>query len=89
MVTIMKSKIELHHDKDPNVKSKLQDIVLAISWRELAKTYFDRSPSWLYHKLDGIDGNGGEGGFSDTEKEKLKNALYDLSLRIRKCADNL
>jgi len=74
---------------DSNVKAKMQDILLAISWRELAHSYFDKSASWLYHKLDGIDGNGGVGGFSDEEKDKLKGALCDLSYRIRVCADKL
>ena len=53
--------------KDNTVKQRLQDILLSVSWREVANTYFDRSASWLYHKLDGIDGNGGVGGFTDKE----------------------
>ena len=60
-----------------------------MSWREVANTYFDRSASWLYHKLDGIDGNGGVGGFTDKEKEQLRGALVDLSDRIRRAADNI
>ena len=44
--------------KDNTVKQRLQDILLSVSWRDIANTYFDRSASWLYHKLDGIDGNG-------------------------------
>ena len=42
-----------------DVKQKMSDILIAISWREIARTYFGKSSSWLYHKLDGIDGNGG------------------------------
>ena len=75
--------------KDGTVKAKLIDISLAISWREIAVNYFGKSPSWLYHKLDGIDGNGGAGGFTDQEKEQLKGALYDIAERIRRAADNL
>jgi len=75
--------------KDAQVKSKLQDILLAVSWREIARTYFDHSASWLYHKLDGIDGNGGTGGFTKSEKEQLRGALCDLSRRIRVCADTI
>lgn len=37
------------------MKKQLEDILLAISWRELAHRYFEKSGSWLYHKLDGID----------------------------------
>nr|DAT42015.1 MAG TPA: protein of unknown function (DUF5053) [Caudoviricetes sp.] len=75
--------------KDNTVKQRLQDILLSVSWREIANTYFDRSASWLYHKLDGIDGNGGVGGFTDQEKEQLRGALVDLSDRIRRAADNI
>ena len=71
------------------VKQRLQDILLSVSWRDIANTYFDRSASWLYHKLDGIDGNGGVGGFTDKEKEQLRGALVDLSDRLRRAADNI
>ncbi len=72
-----------------DVKSKMSDILVAISWREIARTYFGKSSSWLYHKLDGIDGNGGAGGFTPEEAEQLKGALCDLSDRIRRAADSI
>lgn len=75
--------------KDTQVKQKLSDILVAISWREIARSYFGKSSSWLYHKLDAIDGNGGVGGFTPSEKEQLKEALNDLSQRITTCANNL
>ncbi len=81
--------ITLQPTKDSNVKQRLQDILLSVSWRDIANTYFDHSASWLYHKLDGIDGNGGVGGFTDAEKEQLRGALVDLSDRIRRAADNI
>lgn len=73
----------------PDVKSKMSDILVAISWREIARTYFGKSSSWLYHKLDGIDGNGGAGGFTADEAQQLKGALCDLSDRIRRAADSI
>lgn len=72
-----------------DVKQKMSDILIAISWREIARTYFGKSSSWLYHKLDGIDGNGGTGGFSPEEAMQLKGALCDLSDRIRRAADKI
>lgn len=72
-----------------DVKSKMSDILVAISWREIARTYFGKSSSWLYHKLDGIDGNGGTGGFTPDEARQLKDALCDLSDRIRRAADSI
>ncbi len=72
-----------------DVKNKMSDILVAISWREIARTYFGKSSSWLYHKLDGIDGNGRAGGFTSDEAEQLKGALCDLADRIRRAADSI
>ena len=74
-----------------DVKERVQDIYLAISWRELKRDYFNngKSMSWFQHKIYGIDGNGGIGGFTPQEMEQLRGALYDLSDRIRRAADNL
>ena len=71
-----------------DVKERVQDIYLAISWRELKRDYFNngKSMSWFQHKIYGIDGNGGVGGFTPQEIEQLRGALYDLSDRIRRAA---
>lgn len=72
-----------------DAKAKLSDILTAISWREIARTYFGKSSSWLYHKLDGIKGDGSDGGFTPKEIEALKDALMDLSSRISTAASSL
>ena len=72
-----------------DMKKKLSDVLMAISWREFANTYFQRSSSWFYHKMDGIDGNGGQGGFNEEEVEQMRGALIDLSNRIRRAAENI
>ena len=72
-----------------DMKKRIKDIQMAISWREFANTYFQRSSSWFYHKLDGIDGNGGEGGFTPEEAEQMRGALIDLSNRIRRAAESI
>ena len=72
-----------------DMKRKMQDVLLAVSWREFANTYFQKSSSWFYHKVDGIDGNGGIGGFTPQETEQMRNALFDLSARIRRAAENI
>ena len=72
-----------------DMKKRLDDILFFVSWREVANGYFSHSSSWLYHKLDGIDGNGGVGGFTPEEAEQLQGALYDISARIRKAADGI
>ena len=72
-----------------DMKKKVADIMMAVSWRDFANTYFQKSSSWFYHKMDGIDGNGGVGGFSDSEAMQLNDALIDLSDRIRAAADRI
>lgn len=73
-----------------DAKSRLSDILLEISWREIARSYFGKSSSWLYHKLDGIKSDGTKGGgFTPEEAEKLKDSLMDLSNRIAKAASSL
>ena len=73
----------------PDMKKRMADIFSSISWRELARIYFDKSSSWLYHKMDGIDGNGRSGGFTPEETKQLKDALLDLSDRIRRAAESI
>lgn len=73
-------------EKDNTVKQRMQDILLCVSWREIANTYFDRPASWLYNKLNAIDDNGG---FTEKEKELLRGALFDLSERIRRAAETI
>ena len=72
-----------------DMKRRVKDILMCVSWREFANTYFQRSSSWFYHKMDGIDGNGGTGGFNEEEVEQLRGALFDLSARIRRVAENI
>ena len=72
-----------------DMKKKLKDILMIVSWRELSNTYFHKSSSWFYHKMDGIDGNGGKGGFTETEALQLRGALIDMSERLRKAADEI
>lgn len=72
-----------------DMKKRLKDVLMVLSWREVAWQYFDKSSSWLYHKLDGIDGNGGKGGFTPEEARQLKGALCDVADRLRRAADNI
>lgn len=72
-----------------NIRPMLEDLEGNILWGQIARDYFNKSASWLYNKLKGIDGNGGVGGFTDEELLQFKGALCDLADRIRKTADKL
>ncbi len=71
------------------VKARLEDLLISISWSDLSKRYFGKSGSWLYHKLDGVDGNKKPTDFTVEERYQLKGALIDLADRIRRAADNI
>ena len=77
----------LKESQQATMKKQLEDILVSISWRDLANRYFDKSGSWLYHKLDGVDGNKKPTEFTMEEKYQLKGALIDLADRIRRTAD--
>lgn len=77
----------LKESQKGTMKQQLEDILISISWRDLANRYFEKSGSWLYHKLDGVDGNKKPTEFTEEEKYQLKGALIDLADRIRRTAD--
>lgn len=72
-----------------STKEQLADIALDVTWAKISQRYFGKSSSWIYNKINEIDGNGRKGGFTDEEREQFKNALYDLAKRIRRTADDL
>lgn len=81
--------MRLKETQAETMKAQLSDFLISISWADLANRYFNRSGSWLYHKLDGIDGNKKPTAFTDEEREQLRGALIDLSDRIRRAADSI
>lgn len=72
--------------KSAPAKYQVKDIALFVTWGKIAKEYFGKSSGWLYNKLNGVDGNGGEGQFTEAEKRQFKDALNDLAKRIKATA---
>lgn len=54
----------------------------------MAKNYFGKSRSWLYHKFSGRNGNAAAD-FSDIDRDRLKAALKDIAARVSMAADRL
>lgn len=75
----------------PPIKQRLFDtgLINIISWADVSRNYFNKSNSWLYHKLRGIDGNGKPTTFSEDELTTLKESLLDLSKRIADFSNSL
>lgn len=66
----------------------LADVYEEVNWAYLAKNYFGKSRSWLYHKFSGTN-NGKDDDFSDIDRGRLKAALRDIAGRLTQAADRL
>ena len=75
--------------KGTDIKQKNMELLLDINIGRLSRKYFAKSPSWIYHKFDGRDGNGKPTDFTQEELQTLKGALCDLADRLRKAAEEL
>ena len=64
----------MEDSKITDMKERCKDILMSVSWLDFSNRYFNRSSSWFYHKMDGIDGNEGKGGFTVEEKEQCRNS---------------
>lgn len=71
------------------MKRTLQDILLSVSWSDIAHRYFKKKGAWLYHKIDGVDKDGRPVEFTKEETTQLRGALLDLSERIRVAAGQI
>lgn len=70
------------------VREALDEVYEQINWAYLAQNYFGKTRSWLYHKFAGIN-NGKADGFSDVDKEILRDALLDISKKLTNVAEKL
>lgn len=80
----------LKNHPTPELKQKLDEILLYISWGEFANRYMDQKARWMHEKIDGYSFEGEPvDPMNEDELLKLKNGLLDLSDRIRRIADTL
>lgn len=70
------------------VRQVLDDVYEEVNWAYLAKNYFGKSRSWLYHKFSGRNGSA-SADFTDIDRDRLKNELKDIAARINVAADRL
>ncbi|MDD7232626.1 MAG: DUF5053 domain-containing protein [Bacteroidales bacterium] len=66
----------------------MADVYEEVNWAYLAKRYFGKSRSWLYHKFSGMN-NGVPDDFSDIDRNTLREALQDIARRVNAAADRL
>lgn len=71
------------------IKKKLGDTLLIVSWREISRKYFGKKASWIYGKLDGEEEGNPDSGFTEEEKQTLKESLIDVANSIISAAEEL
>ena len=65
------------------------EILLFVKWGKISTDYFGFSPSWLYQRLKGYDGNGRPCELTEPQREILRNALLDVADKIRDAAEKI
>ena len=83
------AKIALTQIKETNeraqellIRNRLKEVLPAISVAYIAKTYFNKSRSWLNQRINGNIVNGAQAKFSQEELHTLDFALKDLSAKL-------
>lgn len=71
------------------IKKVLEDIYAPVNWSDIAERYFGKSRYWISQRINGYIVNNKTASFTKKERTKLKNALFDLSERIRNSAQKL
>ena len=61
------------------IREKIKNILPVISLSYIAKTYFGKTKSWMYQRVNGNLVNGKPAKFTDEETEILNSALKDIA----------
>lgn len=68
---------------------KEQDIMKVLKVSYIAERFFGKSRSWLTHKLNHDIVNGKRSELSESEREKLKDALDTIALELQSLTDSM
>ena len=81
-ITLSQLKETNERAQDELVRNRLKSVLPAISLSYIAKTYFNKSRSWLNQRINGNTVNGVQAKFSQEELRTLDFALKDLSAKL-------
>ena len=81
-ITLAQIKDTNERAQDELVRNRLKTVLPAISLSYIAKTYFNKSRSWLNQRINGNIVNGVQAKFSPEELHTLDLALKDLSEKL-------
>ncbi len=74
---------------DVEVRNILGEMTDALSLSYLAKKYFEKDKTWLYHRLNNSNVNGKPASFSQQELIILADSLKDLSSKLSDISSNI
>ena len=64
------------------IREKLKDIIPAVSLSYIAKKYFGKTRTWIYHRINGSIVNGKPAKFNAEDIKILENAFRDLGNKL-------
>lgn len=67
---------------DINVKALIGDVGDVVSMSYIAKHYFKKDRTWLYHRINGTIINGSKSAFTDDELKIFRFALDEIGAKI-------
>lgn len=68
------------------IRKQLESVLPFISVSALAKSYFGKSSSWFYQRLNGNVVHGKPAAFTEDELKILNHALQDISVKLANVA---
>lgn len=68
--------------KNVRIKEQMEAISEIVSMSYIAKTYFNKTKSWLSQRINELNVNGKPASFTDEELETLNFAFKDISKKI-------
>ncbi len=68
--------------KELKIKEQMESISEIISMSYIARTYFNKTKSWLSQRINGLHVNGKPATFTDDELDTLNRAFKDISKKI-------
>lgn len=71
-----------HLENEISIKMKMEQVSEIISLSYIARTYFNKSRHWLYHRINNSVINGKVQQFKEDELKTLNYALADISKKI-------
>lgn len=67
----------------------LGDLAFYLKFGRISKEYFGFSPTWIYQRIGGVDGNGKPCEFTQEQREIFREALHDIARKIDAVADKI